>query len=165
MDAGDVYRAHARGVLGYLRSQGVSDPEDVLGEVFLHVSKSLPRFQGDEEHLRRWVFTLAHHRIIDDRRRRARRPQIADAEVPDRAAPAAAEPADPELMTALAQLTDDQREVVLLRFIADMPIDEVARMTNRSSVAVRALQHRAMAQLARNLTSRRGDERAAEPGS
>jgi DNA-directed RNA polymerase specialized sigma24 family protein len=54
---------------------------------------------------------------------------------------------------------------VLLRFIADMPIDEVARMTNRSSVAVRALQHRAMAQLARNLTSRRGDERAAEPGS
>lgn len=149
MDAGDVYRAYARGVLGYLRSQGVSDPEDVLGEVFLNVSKSLPRFEGDEEHLRRWVFTLAHHRIIDDRRRRARRPQVVDAELPDRAAPPGPEPADPELVAALAQLTEDQREVVLLRFIADMSVDEVARLTNRSSVAVRALQHRAMGQLAR----------------
>ena len=163
MDAGDVYRAHARGVLGYLRSQGVGDPEDVLGDVFLHVARSLPRFEGDEEHLRRWVYTLAHHRIIDDRRRRARRPQIADTEVPDRPAPPTPESADPELVAALAQLTDEQREVVLLRFIADMPIDEVARMTNRSSVAVRALQHRAMAQLARNLNpAARGDERLAE---
>ena len=153
MDAGDVYRAYARGVLGYLRSQGVADPEDVLGEVFLNVSKSLPRFVGDEDHLRRWVFTLAHHRIIDDRRRRARRPQVVDAELPDTAAPAAPKPADPELVAALARLTDDQREVVLLRFIADMSVEEVARLTNRSSVAVRALQHRAMAQLARIITA------------
>ncbi len=161
MDAGDVYRAYARGVLGYLRRQGVADPEDVLGDVFLNVSKSLPRFEGDEDHLRRWVFTLAHHRIIDDRRRRIRRPQIVDGEVPDRAAPASPEAADPELVAALAQLTDEQREVILLRFIADMPVDEVARLTNRSAGAVRALQHRAMAQLARTLTrARHGDDEA-----
>lgn len=160
MDAGDVYRAYARGVLGYLRTQGVSDPEDVLGEVFLNVSKSLPRFVGDEDHLRRWVFTLAHHRIIDDRRRRARRPKVVDAELPDTAAPPGPEPADPELVAALARLTDDQREVVLLRFIADMSVDEVARLTNRSSVAVRALQHRAMAQLARTIAAAQEDDRA-----
>lgn len=159
MDAGDVYRAHARGVLSYLRGQGVADPEDVLGEIFLNVSKSLARFEGDEDHLRRWVFTLAHHRIIDDRRRRARRPQIVDSEPPDRPAPPAPEPADPELVAALEQLTDDQREVILLRFIADMPIEEVARLTNRSAGAVRALQHRGMAQLAQAITrSRHADE-------
>lgn len=162
MDAGDVYRAHARGVLGYLRSQGVADPDDVLGEVFLNVAKSLPRFRGDEEHLRRWVYTLAHHRIIDDRRRRSRRPQIVDRDVPDRPAPPAPEPADPELVAALAQLTDDQREVILLRFIADMPIEEVAALTNRSSGAVRALQHRGMAQLARALTGEPATEAASE---
>ena len=152
MDAGDVYRAYARGVLGYLRSQGVADPEDVLGEVFLNVARSLPRFEGDDEHLRRWVFTLAHHRIIDDRRRRARRPEVVHNDVPDVAAPAAPEAADPELLAALAQLTDEQREVILLRFIADMPIEEVARLTNRTQGAIRALQHRGMAQLARALT-------------
>lgn len=160
MDAGDVYRAYARGVLGYLRGQGVSDPEDVLGEIFLHVSKSLPRFEGDEDQLRRWVFTLAHHRIIDERRKQARRPQIVDAEPPDRPAPPAPEPADPELVGALSQLTSEQREVILLRFIADLPIEEVARLTSRSAVAVRALQHRAMAQLARTLASQRDSDEA-----
>lgn len=160
MDAGDVYRAYARGVLSYLRGQGVSDPEDVLGDVFLNVAKSLPRFEGDEDHLRRWVFTLAHHRIIDDRRRRARRPKIVDSAVPDRPAPPTPEPADPELMAALAQLTEEQREVILLRFIADMPIEEVARLTSRSTGAVRALQHRAMAQLARTLTASPGADEA-----
>jgi RNA polymerase sigma factor (sigma-70 family) len=153
MDAGDVYRAYARGVLGYLRSQGVSDPEDVLGEVFVNVAKSLPRFQGDEDHLRRWVFTLAHHRIIDDRRKRSSRPQIVHGEVPDRPAPPSPEPADPELMAGLSLLTDEQREVILLRFIADMSVDEVARLTGRSAGAVRALQHRAITQLARKLTT------------
>lgn len=157
MDAGDVYRAYAPGVLGYLRSQGVADPEDVLGEVFLHVTRSLPRFQGDDDHLRRWVFTLAHHRIIDDRRRRARRPFVVDSEVPERAAPPGPEPADPELMSALQHLTEDQREVVLLRFIADLSIEEVAQLTNRSTGAVRSLQHRAMAQLARSISTARDD--------
>ena len=65
-----MYRAYAQGVLGYLRGQGVADPEDVLGEVFLNVATSLHRFHGDDDQLRRWVFTLAHHRIIGDRRRR-----------------------------------------------------------------------------------------------
>lgn len=153
MDAGDVYRAYARGVLSYLRGQGVADPEDVLGEVFLSVTTSLHRFHGDEEHLRRWVFTLAHHRIIDERRRRARRPQVVDAALPEQPAPPAPELADPELMAALEQLTDEQREVVLLRFIADLSVDDVAELTDRSAGAVRSLQHRAMAQLARALTA------------
>jgi RNA polymerase sigma factor (sigma-70 family) len=160
MDAGDVYRAYARGVLGYLRSQGVADPEDVLGEVFLNVAKSLPRFQGDDDHLRRWVFTLAHHRIIDERRRRARRPRVVDSEVPDRPAPPPPDPADPELMAALAQLTEEQREVILLRFIADMPVDEVARLTSRTAGAVRALQHRAITQLARAVTAPHDEDQA-----
>lgn len=153
MDAGDVYRAYARGVLGYLRGQGVADPEDVLGEVFLNVARSLPHFSGDEEHLRRWVFTLAHHRIIDDRRRRARRPRVVDGEVPELPAPPGPELADPELVAALGQLTDEQREVIPLRFIADLSIEEVASLTGRSSGAVRSLQHRAMAQLARTMRS------------
>ena len=144
-----MYRAYAQGVLGYLRGQGVADPEDVLGDVFLNVSTSLPRFHGDDEQLRRWVFTLAHHRIIDDRRRRARRPLIADSEVPERPAPPHEEAIDPELIAALGQLTPEQREVVLLRFVADLPIDVVADLTERSPGAIRSLQHRAIAQLAR----------------
>ncbi len=162
MDAGDVYRAYAQGVLGYLRGQGVGDPEDVLGEVFLNVATSLHRFHGDDDQLRRWVFTLAHHRIIDDRRRRARRPLLADAEVPDRPAPPHEEAIDPELVAALGQLTPEQREVILLRFVADLPIEVVADLTERSQGAVRSLQHRAVGQLARIIAHPEGG--ITEPG-
>src|SRR5687768_4465985 len=121
--AGDVYQALAPAVLGYLRAQRAPDPEDILGEVFLQVARDLPRFEGDDDGLRRWVFTIAHHRMVDVHRRRARRPQLADAEVPEVPAPPPEEPFDPDLQAALDQLTDAQREVIVLRFVADLPLD------------------------------------------
>ena len=151
LDAGDVYRALSPAVLGYLRAQRAPDPEDLLGEIFLQVARDIARFSGDDDSLRRWVFTVAHHRLVDERRRRARRPAAADDPLPDRPANPAAEPVDPELIAALGQLTPEQREVVVLRFIGDLPLEAVARITKRKVGAVKALQHRALEQLARIL--------------
>lgn len=150
-EAGEVYRRLAPAVLGYLRAQRAVEPEDLLGEVFLQVARDLPRFSGDDDALRRWVFTIAHHRLIDDRRRRARRPQLADAEMPDVPAPEAADAVDPAMVAALERLTPDQREVVLLRFVGDLSLEAVAQMTKRNVGAVKALQHRALEQLGRIL--------------
>jgi RNA polymerase sigma-70 factor (ECF subfamily) len=151
-DAGAVYRRLAPAVLGYLRAQRAPDPEDLLGEVFLQVARDLRRFRGDDDALRRWVFTVAHHRLLDERRRRARRPQVADTPVPDHPAPPPPPRSlDPELQAALDRLTPEQREVVLLRFVADLSLDEVADLTGRATGAVKALQHRALAALERAL--------------
>src|SRR5438067_382498 len=98
--AGEVYRLLAPAVLGYLRTQGVPDPEDVTGEVFLQVARDLHRFKGDDDALRRWVFTIAHHRMVDSHRRRARRPAVVDLEVPEQAAPPPEQPLDPDLVAA-----------------------------------------------------------------
>jgi RNA polymerase sigma-70 factor, ECF subfamily len=152
VDAAGVYLRYAPAVRGYLRAQGVRDADDVLSEVFLQVARSLPRFRGDDDHLRAWVFTIARNRIVDGHRRRSTRPLVADSPVPERAAPAADQPVDPELIAALAQLTPDQREVVVLRFVADLPLEEVASLTGRTAGAVKSMQHRALAQLARTLT-------------
>jgi len=57
------------------------------------------------------------------------------------------EPFDPELVAALLALTPDQREVVTLRFVADLSLEDVAAMTGRSVGATKALQHRALAAL------------------
>ena len=151
--AGDVYRDLAPAVLGYLRSERARDPEDLLGEVFLQVTRDLSQFRGDRDDLRRWVFTIARHRVVDDARRRARRPRELDRELPDTAAQPQTEMIDPELVAALALLTDEQREVIVLRFVADLPLDVVARVTKRSVGAVKALQHRALAALGRILTA------------
>jgi RNA polymerase sigma-70 factor (ECF subfamily) len=148
--AAQVYRSLAPRVLGYLRGQGVADADDILGEVFLHVARDIGKFKGDDDDaLRRWVFSIAHNRVIDERRRQARRPRVGAGEVPDAAAPEPPDPFDPALVEALAALTADQRECVMLRFVADLPLEAVARITGRKVGAVKALQHRALANLAR----------------
>jgi RNA polymerase sigma-70 factor (ECF subfamily) len=148
-NAARVYRELAPRVLGYLRAQRVPDPEDVLSEVFLHVARDIRRFKGDDAAMRRWVFSIAHNRVVDDRRRRARRPQAANAPMPDSPSVPVPDLFDPSLVEALATLSADQREVVVLRFVADLPLEAVARITGRRVGAVKALQHRALTNLAR----------------
>jgi RNA polymerase sigma-70 factor, ECF subfamily len=151
VDAATAYIAYASSVRGYLRGQRVPDVDDVLSEVFLQVARSLPRFRGSDDEVRPWIFTIARNRVVDEHRRRRRRPQLAAAPVPDRPAAPADDAVDPELVAALAQLTPEQREVVLLRFVADLPLEEVAAVTERSVGAVKSMQHRALAELARIL--------------
>ena len=144
----DVYRALAPAVLGYLRAERAPDPEDLLGEVFLQVARDLHRFDGDADALRRWVFTIAHHRLVDARRRASRRPVVATAEVPDLPGSTTDEGIDPALVAALGRLKPEQREVIVLRFVADLSIEAVASITGRSVGAVKAMQHRALDNLA-----------------
>lgn len=148
LDAGVVYRELAPAVLGYLRGQGVADPEDLLGEIFLQVARDLHRVAGDALDVRRWVFSVARHRVIDQSRRRNRRAAPSGRAVPDGAARPADDPFDPELLAALAALTPDQREVLVLRFVADLSLEAVASITGRRVGAVKALQHRGLARLA-----------------
>lgn len=156
MDAATAYLAYAASVRGYLRGQGVPDADDLLSEVFLHVARSLPRFKGSDDEVRRWIFTIARNRVVDDYRRRSRRPQLARSEVADREAPRADEPIDPELLAGLAELTPEQREVVVLRFVGDLSLEDVAVITKRSVGAVKSMQHRALGELARILRTPSG---------
>src|SRR5262245_57193259 len=69
-----VFTTLAPVVTGYLRLQGSAEPEDLTSEVFLAVLRNLHGFQGDEPGFRSWVFTIAHRRLLDERRRQGRRP-------------------------------------------------------------------------------------------
>ena len=154
--AAEAYRSLAPAVLGYLRAQRAPEPEDILGEVFLQVARDLHRFRGDDDALRRWVFSIAHNRLLDARRRDGRRPQLVDRAVPAVPTPPLPDPLDPDLVAALAQLTADQREVVVLRFVADLPLADVAKITSRRVGAVKAMQRRALEALERALAPPEG---------
>ncbi|MGZ4210622.1 MAG: RNA polymerase sigma factor [Actinomycetota bacterium] len=143
----EIFRALAPAVLGYLRAGGAQDPEDVAGDVFLAVALGLRRFHGDDAAVRSWVFTIAHHKLIDERRRAARRRltrRVSRSEVSYDDPPF-----DPGMAAALRTLTPEQREIVTLRFVADLPIAVVAEITERSVEAVKAMQHRALESVAR----------------
>lgn len=122
------------------------DPEGLTGDVFVAVTEKLGRFRGDDAALRRWVFTIAHHRRVDEIRRDQRRPETLT-ETPT--APPTIDPAplDPDLVAALDQLTPDQRDVLVLRYVADLSLRDVARITGRRTGAVKMLQSRALAAL------------------
>jgi len=154
----DLYRSLAPKVRGYAVAQGVSDPDGVVGDVFLQVARNLASFNGDEAGFRSWVFTIAFRRIVDERRRTGRRLEDPTDRIPDSGtdAPAAEDVAlgrmASESMTqALALLTTEQRQVLGLRILADLSVDEVAVIIGKRPGAVKALQRRAIATLRRNL--------------
>ncbi|MCZ7535757.1 MAG: sigma-70 family RNA polymerase sigma factor [Acidimicrobiia bacterium] len=153
-----LYRSVAPAVLGYMRGHGASEPEDLTSEVFVGVMRALSRFRGDESDFRSWVFTIAHRRLVDERRSNAR---ISDRHVgphePGVTGPSYDGPEDAILdrlaarpvVRALEDLTPDQRSVVLLRIIADLPVADVACILGKREGAVKTLQRRALAALAR----------------
>jgi RNA polymerase sigma-70 factor (ECF subfamily) len=155
----EIYSELAPAVLGYLRGSGVPDPEDTLGETFLQVARDLGRFEGDWARFKAWVFTIAHHRLIDARRSAARRPVdlVPDPPEPEQAAASdAAELAmnrigEHELAEVLEVLSDDQRAVVLLRVVADLSIEDVATTLGKRAGAIKQLQRRGLAAVKREL--------------
>ncbi len=146
-DIESIFRRLGGPVHAYLRASGAVEAEDLLSEVFLDVARGLAGFRGDDRALRAWVFTIAHHRLVDEQRRLARRRRFARTQSL-RIVPPPDEPLDPNLLAALDALTPDQREVVVLRFVADLALETVAEMTQRPIGAVKSLQHRALHNLA-----------------
>jgi RNA polymerase sigma-70 factor (ECF subfamily) len=142
-NAGEVYEWLSPAVLGYFRGRGAHDPADLTGDVFVSVTRGLPRFRGDAQALRRWVFTIAHHRMVDEYRRSGHALHVWTAEVPDTPA-RDVEGVDDDLLDALRGLTDEQREVVVLRFVGDLALEDVAKIVGKRAGAVKMLQARGL---------------------
>jgi RNA polymerase sigma-70 factor (ECF subfamily) len=152
-----LYRELSPTVASYLRWNGVADVESLTNEVMAQVHRNLGRFTGDGASFRSWVFTIAHHRMVDDRRARSRRPAVGDAEVQETSLVGNAENdaldalSDQQLLALLDRLSPDQRDVILLRIVADLSIEDVAAALGKRRGAVKSLQHRALAVLRRHL--------------
>lgn len=154
-----VWRALAPGLVRWLRSQ-LHDPglaEDLAQTTFLELIEAVDRLPEDPKGIRAWLYTAARHNLIDHRRRVARRPEVITAVPPD--APArdrtedlaeAKEEVD-VVHAALQALTVEQRQVLTLRFLGELSAPEVAAVLHTTEGAVRALQHRGVAAMARHL--------------
>jgi RNA polymerase sigma factor (sigma-70 family) len=144
-----LYHALAGPVTGYLAGHGVTEPEDLTGEVFLQVARDIHRFEGDEPSFRSWVFVIAHRRMIDWRRAAMRRPVISEFEHRDKPAGNVEDEAMERLARSgvdavLECLTEEQREVLALRVIADLSLKETADAMGKTVGAIKALQRRAL---------------------
>lgn len=149
------YDANAADIRAFVRRIGARDPDDILGETMVQVVRDIGKFTGSLGDLRAWTFSIARHRVIDEARRRQSRPVEVEQGDADVAAPGT-DFVMPELVTLSALLdglTPDQKEVVWLRFGADLSVEETARVMGRNPGAVAALTMRALRRL-RALASR-----------
>lgn len=161
---GELYRELAPGLLRFLTAHGAADPEDCLGEVFLQIVRTLGGFDGDEAALRTWAFTIARSRLIDSWRREQRRPARSGEDVveaADQHRPSLPTDSPSEQRAAIAEilagLSNDHRDVLLLRYVHQFSVEETAQIVAKSEGAVRVLQHRALRALRRRLGHRESE--------
>jgi RNA polymerase sigma-70 factor, ECF subfamily len=155
-----LYDELAPAVVGYLRVRGALEPEDLTSEVFLAVFTRLATVTGGAAGLRTLLFSVAHARLVDDLRRRARReaPVPYDAQRDPRTMASAEDQAlEAQSVAAvrevIGQLPEDQRDVLLMRLVADLTVDQVAEAMGRTSGAVKQLQRRGLLTLKAHFSS------------
>lgn len=153
-----IWRDLAPLVVAYARAHGASDPDDLTSDVFLGVFRGLEGFSGDERAFRSWVLVITHRRIVDERRRRGRRPTVADDDVAtldmpggDAEEDALASLGSQHVRAVLEALPPDQRDVLLLRILGDLTVAQVAEVVGKREGAVKALQRRGLERLRRTI--------------
>ena len=159
-------------LLRFLRGLDPRIAEDVEAETWLVAARDLTMFRGDEQRFRAWMFTIARNRLIDSRRREARRPSVPTPPEALHERPADDDPA----VTALDVLSADtaialvreclpplQAEVILLRVLGGLDVEEVAAILGKRPGNVRVLQHRGLRRLAKRLSHEAPERRGVTP--
>lgn len=155
-----LYRSIQPRLLQFLRARAGDDAEDIASQTWFEVARSLNRFSGNEDDLRALMFTVARRRLSDHRRTSRRRPADLAGDTVLAALPAAGDPEAEALASLQADeasrriaelLPADQAEIVLLRVVAGLSVEEVAGIVGKRSGTVRVLQHRALRRLAHKL--------------
>jgi len=148
----ELWRTYQPSLLRYLRTMHAVAAEDLASETWLAVARGLGSFVGDEPAFRAWLFTIARRRVIDLHRATKRRPASAMGDVPEQGVPDAAVDADERMSTHAAlqlirRLPPDQSEVVMLRSIAGLDVEQVAAIVGKRPGTVRVLAHRGLRRL------------------
>ena len=149
-----LYLRYADNVYGYVCSivRDEHEAEDVTQQIFAKLITALERYEPRSVPFSAWILRIAHNAAIDSMRSRravpceeVRSPELEDASV-------ARERAQ-DLQAAIAKLPEEQREVIVMRFVLGLSPREIAERIGRSEDAVHGLQHRGRLTLRRELTA------------
>lgn len=144
----EVYRITGEALASFAYSMLRDRPsaEDAVQQAFLELVRAAPSIRGDGRSLRAWSFRSVRFSCLDEIRRSGRRPDIPADEMPERVDVADADPLlglDSELEAALAQLTEQQRNLIVLRHVAGLSGAEAAKVMDMKRPAAYAATSRA----------------------
>jgi RNA polymerase sigma-70 factor (ECF subfamily) len=151
---GRIYDEYSVKIYNYIyhRIGDVHVAEDLTAEVFLKALEAVKASLGWKISLSGWLYRIAHNLVVDYFRRRPRRETLPlDDRViraPDNSTPGLETIfTQHRLRAAVSRLTEDQQQVIILRFVEEMSNAEVAEILGKTEGAVKALQHRALVAL------------------
>ncbi|MEM7286975.1 MAG: RNA polymerase sigma factor [Actinomycetota bacterium] len=150
-----LFERISRPLRAFAATRGAGDPDGLVNEALAEAFRGLPTFVGGEDAFRGFVFHIARRRLVDEYRRSSRRVRT----VPITERIDAISPADParevtsrdRAVRLVSALTEDQRDVILLRVVADLSIEETAAALGKPITAIKALQRRALGTLRRKI--------------
>lgn len=155
----ELYRAHVQAIFRYIMHR-ISDPhlaEDLTADVFTRALQGLANYQDQGKPFVAWLYRIAQARVIDHYRRSGRRPVESDVEAEPIPVDANMDEAmlrrqaARALRAAIGELTGDQQQVIILRFIEGYRVEAIAELMGKQPNAIKALQHRALRTLASRL--------------
>lgn len=158
---GDLYERYADSVFRFIYSQTSDrfDAEDITADVFLRAWNSLHRYEERGFSFSAYLFRIARNVMIDRSRKQKPVSEIPEDELLTGPDQIILEPGrlmaeklqHNEIVKFLAQLREDYRTVLILRFFNDLTTEETSDVMGRSTGAVRVLQHRALSALRKML--------------
>lgn len=155
---GEIYERYQRGIYRYLyyRIGDLHTAEDLTSEVFLRMIEKLPNYSGHSLAFRAWLFQIARNLSIDHYRRMSVRKNVQLVEEHPEGKDGPLEMITKELTSqklyhALVKLPENQRDVIVMRFVVGMPVREVAETLHKSENSVKGLQRRALKSLRETL--------------
>ncbi len=153
-----LYERYHRGIYRYLYYQvgDQQNAEDLTSEVFLRMLRFMAGFHPPALMFQSWLFQIARNLAIDHYRKTSNREHLVleedmTASSLDLARTVEHNLTSESLRQALERLTEDQRDVIVMRFVVEMPLAQVAKTLHKSEDAVKGLQRRALLNLRRIL--------------
>ena len=153
---------YAPAVAAFANARGARDPEDLTSEVFIAIFERVTEFRGDSAAFRSFVFSIAYRRLVDEFRRRERwgeGVELTSSNDTRRASGADVDAirrlGDQRALELLRTLPADQCDVMILRFISDLSVEQTAEVLGKRAGAIRALQHRAVTRLRKKVSGTR----------
>ncbi len=148
-------------ILRYLtyRTRNAETAEDLTQQVFLKAWQAIPRFEQRGVPFKAWLYRMAHNQMVDHFRTHKPTSELGDFDLPDSAdqesALLAVEMSE-ALQRALDRLSEDHRQVLVLRFLMEKSAREIGEVMGRKEVTVRGLQMRALQALRREIETMGG---------
>ena len=150
----ELWRTHQAALLRYLRARRAPSPDDLASQVWVDIATSIDRFEGEADDFRRWLFTIAHRRSVDEIRRVVRRSDLS-VRAADHVVGADVEhdrlDALDRAIALVSTLPDNLAEAVMLRVVNELPIADVASVMGTTEGNVRVLVHRGLTRLRRKI--------------